>query len=623
LGISKGKIRLHKINGVIIDVLPGKMSPDDVRYIERMTNKKVGASSASSHAPRSRGPDDDDLPLALSQRPSQPDPSPTKPTPPSKKGPTIDWFEFFLEAGCEIDDCTRYTSSFERDKIDENILPDIKESTLRSLGLREGDIIRVSKAIEKRKPKSDVLKAQLARDEEIAKALQAEEDSGASSSRTNTTSPPNLFTGPSGALKTQQRRGRPQPRGSAPPVNVDVNSIASASDQISRTGSPLVVSPSVARATSPANVNPPKRGASAQPSGFDDDAWTIRPSSTKPTPTPPVTTSAQAPVPAPPAAPPTPAPLAPPAPPPAPPLAPEPPRPVSTNQTQQTQSTQASSQFELLAKIGQMRPPSAPTPQPSMLAGSPAIVTSPPQSFHSGLGMGSSPVPLGQHLQNQQTGLYQLPQSGLRGPLAPVPSNQGLLNPLIPTNTGFNQFVPTRPTSNPPFSSTTQSSFQPSFQSPAPASFLSTPQTGFGGTGPLMPQQTGFPSVVPQSGMYSSIPPQPTGIGGGFSGSGLPNFMPPSSFGGIQPSTLLIIPEFLRTIIDVCIDPTGFQPSFSQNGGLAPPLAAPLQKDHSPANVFAQMKSGNFGDESVPQSAGEPLCQQTTAQHSLFSEYYR
>ncbi|KAF8487578.1 hypothetical protein JB92DRAFT_3021974 [Gautieria morchelliformis] len=562
LGISKGKIRLHKINGVIIEVPPEKMSPDDVRYIERMTNKKLGASSASTLAPRSRGPDDDDLPLALSQRRSQPDPSPTRPTPSSKKGPTVDWFEFFLEAGCEIDDCTRYASSFERDKIDENILPDIKESTLRSLGLREGDIIRVSKAIEKRKPKSDLLKAQLARDEEIAKALQAEEDSGTSSSRANTTSPPNLFTGPSGALKTQQRRGRPQPRGSAPPVNVDVNSIASASDQISRTGSPLVASLSVVRTTSPATVNTPKRGASTQPSGFDDDAWTIRPSSTKPTPTPPVTTSAQSP----------------------------PPRPVSTSQAQQTQSTQASSQFELLAKIGQMRPPSAPTAQPSMLPRSPPVVTSPPQSFHSGLGMGASPVPLGQHVQNQQTGLYQLPQIGPRGPLAPIPSNQGLLTPLIPTNTGFNQFVPTRPASNPPFSSTAQPSFQPSFQSPAPASFLSTPQTGFGGTGPLMPQQTGFPSVSPQSGMYSSIPPQPNGIGGGFGGSGLPNFMPPSSFGGIQPN------------------PTGFQPSFSQNGGLAPPLAGPPlagppQKDHSPANVFAQMKSGTFGDESVPQSA--------------------
>lgn len=538
LGISKGKIRLHKTNGVIIEVPPEKMSPDDVRYIEHITNKKLGAPSPSTLVSRSRTRDDDDVPLgALSQRQSLHDPSPTRPTPPPKKGPAIDWFEFFLEAGCDIDDCTRYASSFDRDKIDENILPDIKESTLRSLGLREGDIIRVGKAIEKRKPKStnrdDAIQAQLSRDEEVARALQAEED-GMSSHRTNTTSPPNLFAGPSGALKTQQRRGRPQPRGSAPPVNVDVNSIASASDQISRTGSPHITSTNSARTTSPANINPPKRVASTQPSGFDDDAWTIRPSSTKPTHTPPATTSSGQGVPTPPAAPP-----APPAPAPPPLVAPEPPRPASTSQAQQAQQPEDKGQFELLAKIGQMRPPSAPAPQPSLVGRSSPVVTSPPQSFHSGLGMLSSPVPLGQHLQSQQTGLYQLPQNGPRGPLAPVPSNQGLLNPLIPTTTGFNQFVPTRPASNPPLPPTGQPSFQPPFQPTGQPSFLSAPPTGFSGTSPLLPQQTGFSSLPPQGGSFSGIPTQPTGINGGFGGSNI-NFMPPNSFGGIQPSRLIV-----------------------------------------------------------------------------------
>ena len=88
--------------------------------------------------------------------------------------PTTDWIEFFPEAGCEIDDCTRYASSFERDKMDENILPNIEKSMLGSISLREGDIIRVGKAIEKRKPKpstpDDAMKVQVARDEELAKS---------------------------------------------------------------------------------------------------------------------------------------------------------------------------------------------------------------------------------------------------------------------------------------------------------------------------------------------------------------------------------------------------------------------------------------------------------------------
>ncbi|KAF8591583.1 hypothetical protein K439DRAFT_1380627 [Ramaria rubella] len=594
LGINKGKIRLHKINGVVIEVLPEKMSPDDVRYIESITNRKLGT-PAPATASRSRGKDDDDIPLgALSQRRSLVDASPTRPPPP-KKASTIDWFEFFLNAGCEIDDCTRYASSFERDKMDEGILPDIKESTLRSLGLREGDIIRVSKAIEQRKPKSssndnDAVKTRLLRDEAVAKALQAEEDNGASSRHANTTSPPNLFAGPGGALKTQQRRGRPQPRGSAPPANVDVNSIASASDQLSRTGSPLVASPNTVRATSPA-INPPKRATSTQPSGFDDDAWTNRPSSAKPTPTLPTITSVPALVstpsvtvapptaPAPPPVSPAPAPVT------ASTLAPQPPQSTSTNP-----STQDSSQFELLAKIGQMRPPSAPVHQTSILNRNSPAFASPLQSFHSGLGMGTSPVPLGQHLQNQQTGLYQQAQNGPRGPLAPVPSNQGLLNPLIPTTTGFNQFVPARPASAQPMG-------QSSFQSPGAPSFLQTPPTRFGATGSHIPQQTGFPGIAPQptgfpgvasqqAGMFSGISSQPTGFGGGFGGPGNPNFMPSNGFGGTQPS---------------------YNPSFSSplfdNGGLAPPTAAPPQKDHSPANVFAQMKSGTFGNESIPQSA--------------------
>ena len=55
--------------------------------------------------------------------------------------------KFYLSAGCDVDDCTRYASSFEIDEIDETILSNILDQSMRSLGLQEGDTIRAKKAI--------------------------------------------------------------------------------------------------------------------------------------------------------------------------------------------------------------------------------------------------------------------------------------------------------------------------------------------------------------------------------------------------------------------------------------------------------------------------------------------
>ena len=129
--------------------------------------------------------------------------------------------------------------------------------------------------------------------------------------------------------------------------------------------------------------------------------------------------------------------------------------------------------------------------------------------------MGSSPVPMGQALQAQATGMLA-PQNGPRGPFAPVPANQVLLQPLVPTTTGFNGFVPTRPGTSPsPFNTT----------SPPPSLLPQQPS--------LLPQQTGFPGGMP------SMLSQPTG----FQPQGLmaqPTGLPSGNFGqiggGLQPS---------------------------------------------------------------------------------------
>ncbi|OCH90954.1 hypothetical protein OBBRIDRAFT_776007 [Obba rivulosa] len=623
LGYKDGKVRLHKINGVVIEVPSEKMSPEDMRYVDKLISKKVSPARKYS---------EDDEPLELRRQSLVPDAAktPARITP-SKKS-NIDWFDFFLNAGCDVDDCTRYATSFERDKIDETILPDITESTMRSLGLREGDIIRVKKAIEQRQPKpapnSDVLQDQLRRDEELARQLQAEEDDGRPRGQA-----PNLFAEANGALKNV-RRGRPQPSKSLPPASVDLQSIAIASDQIQRTGSPQVLSPQ--KTTSPLEATPRSNSTAEVKSGFDDDAWTIRPSSTKPlAPTPPAVAPrapSAPPAPPPPPAPPAPAQATAPAPasvpapapvlvaPPAPATpAAAPPAPVQPQATGAPLAKTDQDIFEQLARLSQLRTqspaltqqasPATPLTSAQLARSPPPQVLSPPAGYQQGLGVGPSPVPIGQHLQAQQTGFFPLSHTasanGPRGPFAPVPANQSLLQPLVPTTTGFNSFVPTRPSTAPGYQSAPQ---QQSFLNPQPTGFAGTPQ-------PLGPQPTGYPTSGP-------LLSQPTGIPNGSFGGGLGGSFGSSLGSGSYGSTPTPSYQPNTGFTPVQTNPTGFNTSFGQspftnaspfnNVVSTPPPAppappAPAGPNTNPANVFAAMKSGNFANDnpSGPQSADQ------------------
>lgn len=595
LGFSGGKLKLHKVNGVVIEVPSEKMSPEDLRYVEKVTNKK----SNNNKGPPVRNVSDDDVPLGEQRKALQADAQPRK-APPPKKGPTMDWFEFFLNAGCDIDDCTRYATSFEHDKIDEAILPDITDATMRSLGLREGDIIRVTKAIAQRNPKKPDTSAQeqLLRDEALARQLHEEERTA--KARQNSSPAPNLFAGPDGVLKAP-RRGRPQPSKSSPASTVDLNAINTASDNIQRTSSPMAMSP----ASAPTPAQAPARTSSVPTppapivSGFDDEAWTPRPGSTKPL----VPTPAAAPARAP-SAPPAPTLSAPPAVsqvavPVAPPTQP------STSGPNLAKTTE-SDIFDQLSRLSQLRvqsPAVAPPP-----VSSPPVSTPSPASYRAGLGMGSSPVPMGQHIQNQQ--LSQ--QNGPRGPFAPVPANQGLLQPLIPTTTGFNNFVPTRTSfqPQPPQFQPQPPQFQPQlpqFQSQSQPSFIPSQITSFpNNPQPLMQQPTGFSPISPMTG-------QPSGMLAGNFGSygGAPSFQNNGAFGGVQTSTTHF--NLVPTSTNLFVDPTGFNPGFGQSpfGNPSspppmPPFPSSASNNTSPANIFAQMKSGTFasGNENEPQPQG-------------------
>ncbi|KAJ7047396.1 hypothetical protein C8F04DRAFT_1058665 [Mycena alexandri] len=545
LGFSSGKLRLHKTNGVIVEVPAEKMSAEDMKYVEKVEKRSRTASAAAAAAAPRRNSDDEPLAVTAAKRASMAAP----------KKPSVDWFDFFLNAGCHHDDCTRYATAFERDKIDESILLDITDATMRSLGLREGDIIRVTKAIDKRRPK------------------ESEDVDGP------TKSPPNLFTNPGGSLKNP-RRGRPQPSKSLP-ATVDLQAISTVSDQIQRTSSPQVLTPTAA-------VNPPPRSSSTlapvPASGFDDDAWTPRPSSTQPVATavstPPVAAPPRAP-----SAPPAAAPVQAPAPAPQ-----QPPAQPAVQSAPSLAKTTESDVFDQLARLSALRSQAAQSPPVMTPPVSAPAINTPPVGYVSGLGMGSSPIPMGQHLNSQRTGLLPSPSpqpqpayNGPRGPFAPVPANQSLLQPLIPTQTGFNSFIPTRPgASISPFANPPMQPQQPSF--------LSAQPTGFPGMQQMQPQQTGFPGQQPMSF-------QPTGSPFGNFNGNANGFMQSNPTGYGQPP--------FNNNQSPFNNPAPFN---NTNGFSSPPPVPPLPSANTtntnPANIFAQMKSGTFGaEDNAPQSS--------------------
>lgn len=556
LGYSNGKLRLHKVNGVTIEVPSEKMSLEDMHYVEKLMLKK-SPSAASRSAVRRDIADDDDQPLALKRQTEAANRAEMQ----TKRGPQVDWFDFFLSAGCEIDDCTRYASAFERDKIDEVILPDITESTMRSLGLREGDIIRVSKAIQQKYKKP--VQEQVARDEEFARKLQ-EEENGKKSATPNPAS--NLFAGPGGLLKNNtQRRGRPQPSKSLPLTAVDMGAIGSASEQIKRTGSPLVTT------SSPTPPAPERPGSAVAPtaSGFDDDAWTNRPgakSSASAT-TPPTAPRA-------PSAPPATQPLS---------IVPSPPVPTAEVRPQENKGGLAKTDadiFDQLARLSQLKNERVvPSPGPASATATAAPAAAPPPpGYSSGLGVGSSPLPLSQHVQNQQSGVYTPHQDSPRGPFAPVPANQSLLHPLIPTTTGFNSFIPTRAASVP-----AQPSLHPQITGfPGPSQTLVSQPTGYPGSGPVITHPTGAPAGT--FGTFT-LPPLPPSASAPISTN--PTGLPPlgqSPFNSVMPT------PSSATVMPYSQPPNSSNPSTS------------------PANIFARMKSGTFAtdnDHSAPQQAGK------------------
>ncbi|KAK2740393.1 cytoskeletal protein binding protein [Myotisia sp. PD_48] len=227
VGLADGKMHLHKQNGIKIAVPVSKMSIEDLEFVERVTGESL----------------DEDKPLSDIRRRSQllQTNDRGKVGASVSKVPEYDWFDFFLEAGVGPHQCERYANSFSKDSMDESILPEITPEVLRTLGLREGDILRVMKYLdEKFERKGKGKNVSFADNEEQ--------------------SPGGLFSGPKGALRNNTRKGRP-----APAVQT--------SD---------IVDPKAFEPKDPSSKPAPTEGNSspaqekAGPDAFEDNAWEVK-----------------------------------------------------------------------------------------------------------------------------------------------------------------------------------------------------------------------------------------------------------------------------------------------------------------------------------------------------------
>ncbi|AGO14027.1 AaceriAGR170Cp [[Ashbya] aceris (nom. inval.)] len=185
LGFVDGKVHLHKVNGVKIAVAVEKLSLDDLAYVEKATGTSLSKYKPEVKAPSSSRSDEQEKRKQLRQHEdrerereererdrrlrereleelrkardlldeeraklrSMQENSAQRPKSAGSEQ-DYDWFEFFLNCGVDVSNCQRYTLKFEKEHISKEILPDLCPPILRTLDMREGDIIRVMKYLD-------------------------------------------------------------------------------------------------------------------------------------------------------------------------------------------------------------------------------------------------------------------------------------------------------------------------------------------------------------------------------------------------------------------------------------------------------------------------------------------
>ncbi|PPJ53482.1 hypothetical protein CBER1_00322 [Cercospora berteroae] len=229
IGLREGKIHLHKLNGVKIAVPVAKMAVEDLEYVERATGASL----------------DEDKPLSDIKRRStlrQANGSRSAAGASVQKKSDYDWFDFFLQCGVDPHICERYAGSFSRDNMGPEILPEVNQQLLRTLGLKEGDILRVMKFLDNK--------------------YNRHADGGSSATQEDGAAG-GLFAGPGGVLKNNTRKGRPAPA-------VQTNDVVDESAFKAKVDSPGVKTPL-------ADAKSASATGGQSTNGFDDDAWDVKP----------------------------------------------------------------------------------------------------------------------------------------------------------------------------------------------------------------------------------------------------------------------------------------------------------------------------------------------------------
>ncbi|KAI0025601.1 hypothetical protein F4780DRAFT_721911 [Xylariomycetidae sp. FL0641] len=485
LGLKDGKINLHKMNGVKIAVPLAKMSLEDIEYVERCTGISL----------------DEDKPLADVKRAKSTRPRAAQGSSSagaSVEKPEYDWFQFFLSCEVAVGLCERYAQAFAKDSMDESVLPDVDASVLRNLGLREGDIIKVMRYLDKKFGRDGKKSVGFTND--------GEGEGG-------------LFSGPGGTLRNNTRKGRPAPA-VATNDTIDLKALGPKEASGNNSASP--------------SPNPDKSS-----NGFEDNAWDVKPSKqAEPQPQPQPQPAAPAPEskPAPTATPPPAAPLS-----------------QSLQDLSLLSKPLEPSKVQPSAPPVTMPPPQAQPPQqaatapaqpqgasPSFFTGiqaNPTGQAAPAQPLN--LGLGSRQRPIAPQMTGAPGGLVPPPPARpLSAPLSAQPSGfappplQPQMTGIAPPGQSLNELNQQRTGMQQPF----MGGFQPQ---PTGQPGMMPAYTGAGmPTQFMQPQMTGMPQqgpfANPPTQQFQPIQNQPTGFPGQFQPGLIPQptgvnaFLPPA-----------------------------------------------------------------------------------------------
>lgn len=150
IGCKDGKIHLHKINGVKIAVPVLKMSMNDLQYVEDKTGISLDEDKPLSEILKEQRKKNSQIGIVVDRtaNPSKIGTSVTSTSFWSTRKSDYDWFDFFLSCGVEVNNCQRYAMNFQKDEMDESSLESISSDVMRTLGMKEGDILRVIKKLD-------------------------------------------------------------------------------------------------------------------------------------------------------------------------------------------------------------------------------------------------------------------------------------------------------------------------------------------------------------------------------------------------------------------------------------------------------------------------------------------